>query len=90
MKKEKILEIYDDYLQACDKCPNSAAFYLSRGGGISARSILLGETSLDDVLSKISKSDTLFSYGYDKYLSKETKNLVTDYKIRQLKKQIVK
>ena len=73
-KVKQILELYNDYLQACDKCPNSAAYYESRGGYINSTSILLGEVTESEVLNMIKGSKTLWKLGYHEYLSVKTKS----------------
>ena len=73
-KPKQILKLYNDYLQACSKCPNSAAFYESNGGYINSTSILLGEVSESEVLDMIKGSKTLWKLGYHEYLSVKTKS----------------
>jgi hypothetical protein len=84
----KILRIYEDYQQACRRCPNAAAHYEAGAGAVDVKSILLEKVPLDDVLKKIISSDTLWKFGYHNYLSNETKKEVILYKIKKLNHQL--
>jgi hypothetical protein len=77
---EEIFEFYENCCYANSVCPNSSAFYdnILSGRGVD---ILTGKLSKEKVIQEMSFLKSLTSYGYDKYLSDKSKQIIIDYKI---------
>lgn len=72
----ELLQLQDNCLVAIGKCPQGRQGLTV----FSDRDILLGIVKEKKVLDYLCKNETLFSLGYDKYLSKEVYNILIRHK----------
>ena len=78
--KKEMLTFVQDCTQAISHSGSAASTYenMYRNRGVE---ILLGEIDNLDILKSYSYNQTLFKYGYCKYLSNLSKRMIKDYKI---------